>query len=132
MVEKTNWFTGIAVISLLIGIFTITKVAYNFGAYSSMYPGYGALPFSLASVPVYTQTEDDCNSMLSFPPSPGDPAAEDQEYQMKQAAYDKDNCFRSVRQQSNQAKNTDITLAAFFTFLGLGMLVLRKTLPKIF
>jgi hypothetical protein len=131
MVEKTNWFTGLAIVFILIGLFTATRVLVNFGMYQQ-YPSYGALPFTLSSIPVYTQTEADCQSTLSYPLPPGDPAASDPEFQAKQAAYDKEVCFRSVNQERERVKYVDMTLAGFFTFLGLGMFLSRKFLPKIF
>ena len=130
MVEKTNWFSGVAVISLLIGIFMVARVSLNIATYST-YPTFGALPLNLNFTPIYTQTESDCEGMMPYPVASNDPAYNPQQ-QAQQAQYDKENCLRSVKEQRVQIEYTDITLAVFFTFLGLGMLLLRKFLPRIF
>lgn len=130
MSEKINWYSGVAVISLLVGIFAILRIGLNIALYPS-YPSFGALPFNMYTVPMYTQSESDCSSLTPYPSSPTDPAY-NPELQAVQTQYDRENCLKTVRQQSTQTQYVDMTLAGFFTFLGLGMLLSKKFLSKIF
>lgn len=125
--KNNPWFLFFGILLTLIGVFLSLRVAFNFVYYTN-YPVYGALPVSFTAVYPSLQTEADCLAPKTYYGPGGEISASPSADQVMQAKNDEDSCLRSVSEQRLSSKTSDIAQTAFFLFLGLGILGIRKFL----
>ncbi len=117
------WVTFLGLILFLLGIYGSVRTAVNLVAFPR-YPSSGVYYFNLSGFPSFTNSESDCETGYGIMPlaEPGkDVSLEEKEKQIQA-------CLSGVREGRAQAKVTDISQSFLFLFLGLGVLLTRKSL----
>lgn len=124
--KNNPWFLFFGILLTLIGVFLALRVAFNFTAYNGRYPVYGVFPISFVASYPSLQTETDCLAPKTYYGPGGEVTSTPSADQMMQGKNDEDACLRSVAEQRLSSKTTDIAQTAFFLFLGLGILGVRR------
>ena len=115
-----SWFEYIAIIFLLIGIYAAVHTAANFAMPS--YPQTGVLAFNTSGNPPIIQRVSDCTYNQTYYSQDGTSQREPTATEKKQAAMDKQRCIDGINETVQQVKIMDIASAAFFLFMGIGLL----------
>ena len=119
-IDKLIVFVGL--VCLLLGIYASGRIYIN-SYVLDKYPTNGVL--RVTSFPTYGQREDDCSFESPYFSAEGKmrPATEEE---LKIEQSQKDRCISSIHATRQQAKIEDIGTAAFFLFLGVGILLSKK------
>jgi hypothetical protein len=124
--------TVLAAISLVVGVLASAKLGYNLFRSPDVYPYGGVLPdvgLSSANQPPFYQKEIDCQYSQVYYDERGE-ARQATETEQKLNNENMKRCLDSVSFMREQAKEQDITVAAFFTLGGLGLLIARQILMR--
>ncbi len=119
-VDKVIVFSGL--LSLMIGLYASARIYINMYVLEK-YPSSGVL--NTTSYPTYGQREEDCVFTNPYFSSEGQirPASE---AEVNIEADQQKRCIDSVQETRRAAKVEDMSQAAFFLFLGLGILISKK------
>ncbi|MBI2011601.1 hypothetical protein HYS91_02415 [Candidatus Daviesbacteria bacterium] len=126
----SNWFLFVGTVLFLIGLFAALKTAANFTLFTQYPTGSAVVPLNISGIPpYYGQREEDCQIPYSayYPATDQVPS---EEFQKEQQKKDQESCLRVVKRERENAKINDISQAAFYLFLGAGLLATRKLLLK--
>ena len=118
--------TLIGSIVLLVGLYCSIKIGVN-SIIFDRYPTTGVL--QIASFPMYSQREEDCDFSTPYYSYEGKPRSAT-EAEVKIETEQAERCMSSIQETRRVSFIQDIGTAAFFLFMGIGILISKRFITR--